>query len=153
MTWSYNPSLLSTPQGTPKDAVRLLIGDVIQCDPQLQDEEIEYFASLRGSIYGAAAECCRALSARFSRSVDQKGGTNTIMYSQMAIAYARKAVEFDYKATLTGSSGLPYAGGISISDMQMREMNADRVEPVFTRGMMDDSVDGRDVVIKDILGG
>lgn len=149
MTWSYNNNLLAT---NSKDAVRLLIGDVISCDQQLQDEEIAYFASVRGTLYGAAAECCRALSARFSRSVDQKGGSNTIMYSQMAKAYAAKAIEFENKSALNGSS-LPYAGGISISDKQMQIMNEDRVQPMFERGMFDDFLDSRDTTIKDIVGG
>lgn len=134
MTWSYNPSLLAK---NAKDAVRLLIGDIINCDQQMQDEEITYFVNLRGSLYGAAAECCRALASKFSRSVDQQTGTSKIMYSQMAKAYTVKAIEFEYKSVLIGSA-IPYAGGISISDKQMQDINEDRVLPVFTKGMMDE---------------
>lgn len=134
MTWSYNPSLLGK---NPKDAVRLLIGDVVSTDPQMQDEEIAYFAGARGTLYGAAAECCRALSAKFSRSVDQQGGTSKVFYSQMAKAYSLKAVEFEVKSSLMGA-GMPYAGGISLSDKQIQDMNTDRVFPSFTKGMMDD---------------
>lgn len=134
MTWSYNPSLLSV---NAKDAVRLLIGDVIDCDPQMEDEEISYFVSARGTLYGAAAECCRAMAAKFSRSVDQQAGTSKIFYSQLAKAYTIKAIEFETKATLSGAS-MPYAGGISLSDKQMQDVNFDRVLPSFTIGMMDD---------------
>jgi hypothetical protein len=131
MSWSYNPSLLAT---STKDQVRLLIGDVLLTDPQMQDEEIAYLGTTRGSVYGAAAECCRALSAKFSRSVDQQAGTSKISYSQMAKAYAAKANEFEVKATF---SAMPYMGGVSITDMQLQEMNSDRVNPSFTIGMMD----------------
>lgn len=134
MTWSYNPSLLAT---TAKDAVRLLIGDVLSCDPQLQDEEILYLISSRGSLYGAAAECCRALAAKFARSVDQQAGTSKLMWSQLAKAYTAKSIEFETKAAIFGTA-LPYAGGISISDKHMQEINMDRVIPEFTKDLNDD---------------
>lgn len=133
MTWSYNPSLLTT---NAKDAVRLLIGDVVQCDGQMQDEEINYFVTTRGTLYGAAAECCRSLAAKFSRSVDQQAGTSKISYSQMAKAYTAKSVEFEFKAAVSGSA-IPYAGGISINDKLLQDLNNDRVLPMFTKGMMD----------------
>ena len=136
MSWSYNPSLLAS---SAKDAVRLLIGDVVSCDPQMQDEEIAYFVSSRGTLYGAAAECCRSMAAKFSRSVDQQAGTTKLAYSQMAKAYTVKAIEFETKATLSGAA-LPYSGGISLNDKEMQELNTDRVEPVFSKGMDDNSI-------------
>lgn len=136
MTWSYNLSIIAN---SSKDAVRLLIGDVVACDPQMQDEEIAYLVGLRGSLYGAAAECCRAMAAKFSRSVDQQGGTSKVFYSQMAKAYTLKSIEFDNKATMFGS-GTPYAGGISLSDKQIQDLNDDRVPPAFTKGIMDNSI-------------
>lgn len=137
MTWSYNPSLLAS---NAKDAVRLLIGDVVTCDQQLQDEEINYFILARGTLYGAAAECCRALAAKFSRSVDQKTGTSQLLYSQMAKAYTAKATEFEFKSAITGGA-IPYAGGISISDKLLNDMDEDRVLPTFTKGMHDGDED------------
>lgn len=136
MTWSYLPSLLAT---SSKDVVRLLIGDIISCDQQMQDEEIAYFVSARGTIYGAAAECCRSMAAKFSRSVDQQAGTSKLFYSQMAKAYTVKSIEFETKATLSGSA-MPYAGGISLSDKQLQDVNTDRVLPVFSKGIMDDGL-------------
>lgn len=136
MTWSYNPSLLAT---NSKDAVRLLIGDVLTTDPQMQDEEINYLISARGTLYGAAAECCRALAAKFSRSVDQQAGTSKLMWSHLAKAYTLKANEFETKSILIGAA-MPYAGGISLSDKQMQDLNTDRVQPIFTIGIMDSSL-------------
>lgn len=142
MTWSYNPSLLQPNDPTKfnsKDAVRLLIGDTVDCDHQLEDEEIAFFASRRSTLYGAAAECCRAMAAKFSRAVDQQGGQSKLSYSQMAKAYTVKAIEFEQKAALSGAA-LPYAGGISVSDMQMRELQADRVQPQFAVGMTENTI-------------
>jgi hypothetical protein len=141
MTWSYNTNLLAI---NPKDAVRLLIGDVLQSDPQMQDEEIAYLVASRGTLYGAAAECCRALAAKFGRTVDQQAGTTKLSYSQLAKAYTLKSIEFETKATLSGAA-TPYAGGISLSDKQLQDLNQDRVQPAFTKGMDDNTLpDGSD---------
>jgi hypothetical protein len=134
MTWSYSPFKIAT---CPKDQVRLLIGDVLENHPQIQDEEISFLLTVRATIYGAAAECCLALAAKFSRSVDVQAGTSKFAYSQLAKAYTTKAAYFNAKAA-AGGSALPYAGGISISDKQQQELNTDRVPPQFNIGMDDD---------------
>lgn len=134
MTWTYTPATLAT---TPKDIVRLLIGDTLSSDPQMQDEEILYYLTQRASPYGAAAECCRTLQARFSRSVDFASGDTSAKYSQMAKAYAIKAAEFEAKAAMAGA-GAPYAGGISVTDKQNQQCDQDRVQPQFQVGMDDD---------------
>lgn len=133
MTWSYNIENLAT---APKDQVRLLIGDTLTTDQQLQDEEINYLLTTRGSLYGTAAECCRSLQAKFSRSVDQAAGASKTMYSQLAKAYGVKAAEFESKAAMSGA-GLPYSGGISVTDKLAQERNTDRVSPQFQVGMDD----------------
>ena len=134
MTWSYTVSDLPT---SGKDQVRLLIGDTLTADQQLQDEEIGYLLTTRSSVYGTAAECCRSLQAKFSRSVDQAAGDSKTRYSQMAQAYGVKAAEFEVKAAVAGGN-LPYAGGMSIADKILQEQDSDRVPPQFQIGMDDD---------------
>lgn len=131
--WTYYPTKLAT---SPKDQVRALIGDTVQTDQQLQDEEINFFLSLRASTWGAAAECCMALASKFSRSVDQAVGTAKISFSQMAKGYIARAALFNAKAAM-GGAGLPYAGGLSAADMLNALSNDDRVEPQFTIGITD----------------
>lgn len=133
MTWSYSVADLAT---SAKDQVRLLIGDTVSSDAQLQDEEISYYLTTRSSAYGAAAECCRTLANQYSRSVDSAAGDTKEAYSQMAKAYALRAVQFE-SAAAQGGSALPYAGGISEADKLSQEQNPDRVPPVFTIGMDD----------------
>lgn len=133
MAWTYSVADLAT---SPKDQVRLLIGDTLTTDQQLQDEEIDYVLTTRGSLYGAAAECCRSLQAKFSRSVDQSAGGSKTMFSQLAKAYGIKAAEFEGKAAMSGA-GLPYAGGISVADKRNQQQNPDRVTPQFQVGMDD----------------
>ena len=131
--WTYNVTQLLT---SPKDQVRLIIGDVVSTDPQMQDEEIGWFISTRASVWGAAAECCYALADKFSRSVDQAAGQSKVMYSQMAKAYAARAIALDVRAAMRGT-GVPYFGAISISDMVNQMSNEDRSPPQMTVGITD----------------
>lgn len=133
MTWSYNPGATATSK---KDQVRFLIGDTLSIDQQLQDEEIAFALSQRASIYGAAADCCRALAAKFSRSVDTNAGGSKKSFGQLSKAYTLKASEYDQKATMDGA-GVPYAGGISVADKLGQEQDDDRVPPQFNVGMDD----------------
>ena len=134
--WTYYPTQLATSQ---KDQVRALIGDTVQSDPQLQDEEINFFLSMRATVWGAAAECCLALASKFSRSVDQAVGTAKASYSQMEKAYIGKAALFNCRAASMGSA-VPYAGGVSVTDMLNQLSNEDRVAPNFTVGLTDDTL-------------
>lgn len=133
MSWSYEPDKLAT---TGKDAVRLLIGDTFAQRQQMQDEEIFFYLGFRSTLYGAAAECCRTLSARYGSSVDRSAGTSKVTYSQLSKAYRSTYLLFEAKAAMSGG-GIPYAGGISLSDKQRQELNTDRVDPNFVVGMMD----------------
>lgn len=131
MTWTYDPGALAT---SATYQVRFLIGDVLSSDPQVQDEEISFAIGQRSTIYGAAAECCRSLAAKFARSVDMQAGQSASKFSQLSSGYTAKANEFEAKAAM-GGAGLPYAGGISITDKQRQENDTDRVPPQFKIGM------------------
>ena len=131
--WTYYPTQLATNKTS---QVRLLIGDVVSTDPQMQDEEINWFLTMRSSVWGAAAECCTTLATKFARSVDQAVGTAKISFSQMAKSYIGRAAFFNAKAAMMGS-GMPYAGGLSAADMLNALNNDDRVQPQFTIGITD----------------
>lgn len=133
MTWTYDIAALAT---TPLYQVRFLIGDTLTADQQLQDEEINFSLAQRPSIYGAGADCCRALASKLSRQADSVEGNQRIMYSSRAKAYALKAGEYETKAAVRAGA-LPYAGGISAADKLLEELNADRVTPQFNLGMTD----------------
>jgi hypothetical protein len=63
MTWTYT----NNPGESRKDALRLAVGDTIEEDPRLSDEEVEHFLSLYpGSLDLAAAEAAEAIAARYS---------------------------------------------------------------------------------------
>ena len=134
MAWTYDVSDIAT---SALDQVRFMVGDTLASDPQLQDEEINYVMSQRATVFGAAADCCRALASKYSRSADQKAGDTQVWYSQIAAAYALKAIQLDAQAAQTGASVIPFAGGTSVTDFNNRAGDPNQMSPQFNIGMMD----------------
>mgnify|MGYP001767019782 FL=1 len=63
MTWTYT----NNPAGSSRDALRLAVGDTIENDPRLSDEEVEHFLALYpASLDLAAAKAAEAIAARYS---------------------------------------------------------------------------------------
>lgn len=117
MSWTYS----GNPSSSDKDAVRFLIGDTDETFPLVQDEEIQFALGTEANVYAAAAKCCEALAARFSREADRRMGSVSVQSSQKASAYKEMARDLRKKA---GLGNLPYSG-------------ASDSAPVFTKGMMD----------------
>lgn len=133
MTWTFVPAQIQT---TPLYQVRVLSGDKVFSDPQMEDEEILFILSQRPNVYGAAANVCQALANQYSRSVTTKAGDTQKNWSDMAKSYQARAAYLNYLALINGG-GQVYAGGISISDKISQEQNTDRVQPQFDYGMDD----------------
>lgn len=137
--WSYNPAQVGS---VPLFAVRRAIGDVLASDRQMMDTEIEAALDARGgSIFYAAADCCRALGAQYLRKVDttSPGGISTA-YGAQGEKYLKMAAVLEQQGRFRGAGGMPYAGGISISDKVRVEQNTDRVQPSFVIAMMDNTL-------------
>jgi hypothetical protein len=128
MTWSYSIGDLAS---SAKDQLRLMIGDTVAASPQFQDEELAWFLSQRGSIWGAASLACQTLATQYARSADSNAGDTSLKLSQMAAAYARRSALFEAKDALLGGA-MPYAGGISVADKQAQIDDSDRVAPQFS---------------------
>ena len=63
MSWTYT----NNPTGSSRDALRLAVGDTIENDPRLSDEEVEHFLALYpASLDLAAAKAAEAIAARYS---------------------------------------------------------------------------------------
>ena len=133
--WTYS----GDPTTSNKDAIRFLIGDVDSQDQQLMDGEINYTFILRGTVYGAAAQCCRHLSSRYSRRADSVQADLRTLYSSIAKAYATRAKEYENREAI-GGGAIAYAGGISQGDKTRQEASSDRVTPQFNLGMTDNSI-------------
>ena len=134
MTWTYGGAPGTTSAPTRRDAVRLLVGDTDTTDQQVSDEEIAFgLSQAADDIYNASALICRALSGKYARLVDTSIESVSSSYSQRATQYAELAVRLIKEGKRLGSVGLgvPVAGGMSISEMQSIEDDADRVPSAF----------------------
>lgn len=68
MSWSYDPSKL---KDSPKDQVRLHIGDTVEADPLLQDEEILFYLDQHhNDIKRSSLECVNVIITRICNTPD-----------------------------------------------------------------------------------
>ena len=127
MAWTYTAALTSD-----LERVRFLIGDTDTNDQQLQDAEIDWVNTQTGNVYMAAAKCCRALAAKYSRQADSAVGDLSVKKSQRAKAY----LDLAKKLELDGATNSPpYTGGISVADKQTYEEDSDIPAPKFFTDM------------------
>ena len=133
MTWTYNPSQLGS---TPLYQVRFLIGDTIEGQPQLQDEEINWTLTQQNSIWGAASMCAQSVASEYSRRADTVQMDLRTTYSQISKQYASMAAQYANKSAARGG-GLPVVTSVSITDKNAEVSNPDRVPPQFQIGMDD----------------
>lgn len=137
-TWTYDPAqLVGTSAAVLRNQVRTLVMDVNVSDQQLWDEQITFcLAEQGGNIYLAGAAACKLLAAKYSRDVDTTQGELHRLYSARQKAYAERATELQSIGERR-AGGMPYAGGISVSDKTTQNANSDRVQPAFLRGLTD----------------
>jgi hypothetical protein len=143
MTWSYDTALTAD-----KDKIRALIGDTDTNDQIISDEEIAFFLTQSGNIYGAAARTCRAIAAKFSRRTDIEVEGVSDKMSQLVKHYNALATSYDIDSGKFGSTINPVVTGISRSEMRTVRQNSDRVDPAFTMTQFDNrwvQYDGDDI--------
>ena len=85
MTWTYNGNLHTSSI----DRVRFTIGDTIQDDPLLMDEEITAILAIYPD--DAAAKCAMAIAAKFSRMADVSVGDVKTQHQGRAASYMQMA--------------------------------------------------------------
>jgi len=134
MTWTYDDTL-----STDKDIVRFYTGDVLTADQQVSNEGIAALLAIHSTPLTTAAQICRSLAARYSRQADQEIDDLRKSLSQRAKAYADRAKELEALDDKTLALSVPvlYAGGISVADKASVESDTDRVQPFFTRDLME----------------
>jgi hypothetical protein len=118
MAFTYDETQLST---STLYQVRFTIGDTDVDDPLLQDEEIEYVITQKGTVLASSIACCESISAKFARKVDYTLGPYSIKASQKAKLY--KQLASDLRSSGVSNTGFPiYTGppeGTVIFDIDM----------------------------------
>ena len=87
MTWTYG----GDPSANTKDSIRFTLGDTIEADPLLTDEEILSVISTELTVLGATACCCEALSLKFARMCNSELGPLSQANAQKYDHYTREA--------------------------------------------------------------
>ena len=132
MAWTYT----NDPANVPRDAVRLLVGDIDTTDQKITDEAIAFFLDQAGEdTYGAAALAARSIAATYAVEVDSRFESVSANYSQLSKNYYELAKRLEQQAKKFGTNGLgvPIAGGIRVDDMNSVNQDSDRVMPKFNR--------------------
>jgi len=129
MTWTYS----GDPSSSVKDFIRFTIGDTIEADPLLTDEEIIASDALESGDLGTAARCCEAIASKFARLCDSKLGPQTKSYAQKYEHYSREARKFRKRACAFNA---PTAGGLSLAEEVVAVLSTEIKQPIFSRDMM-----------------
>ena len=129
---------------TPTSSVRFLVGDAIE-PYQLSDAEIAFsLDQMNNNTYLAAAFCARALSAFYARRVDTRFESIDSKYSQLRDSYERLARSLESQGKRQGGLGLPIAGGLTKSEVDLATQNTDRLDPYFYDGMFENDSSSND---------
>lgn len=139
LVFTYVASELSDTTSTGHDryVVRMLIGDTSTSRAQnLDDAEVDYFASGAGNLNLAAANAAEALGAKYLEAANSKkvGDLSIDKSKDEGDRLYRLAKSLRRRAT---AGATPIVGGVLISDKQDREADSDRTSPSFYRGRGD----------------
>lgn len=135
-TYSGNPSESEV------DAVRFLIGDTVEEEHFLEDEEIVWMSSqwtLSYSIYWTASMACEAIAAKFAREVTVNSDSQTLSFSELQQKYLTQAEKLRTLHRASTAGGFVEAGG-----MLRGEWNDPTIKPLsFGKKMHDDPEAGQ----------
>jgi hypothetical protein len=134
MTWSYDPALTSD-----ADKVRFLIGDTDTTNQLVSDEAVATMLSLYTDTFPAAAALCDGLATKFARLPTITISGITIRGTERAEQYRITALSLRQQSAQgeAGALGVPFVGGVSISDVQSNQQDTDRMPNKFGVGNMD----------------
>ena len=134
MSVTYDPTLRND-----RDRVRFLCGDTDTATGKaaLQDEEITWVLAEEANLYMAAATVCDVILRRQS---GDGGAVDSFTAGELSISYRSVGELTELRDRLVARGRLhqvPFAGGISKSDIESREDDTDRARFPFKLGMHD----------------
>lgn len=115
--------------------IRLEIGDTNSSDPFLTDEEIAYVTGAETDFWSQCAKCCDLIAAKLARDVNHRWGSSYEASSKISENYSDMARKFARRA----SASYPWSKSISASEKTSNEEDTDVVEPLFKRGLHDNT--------------
>lgn len=114
------------PATNPIDAVRLNVGDTWPDFEMLADSDYQYFLDKNeGNINRATIDAARAILFKLTRMVRERTGDIEVYGSEWFKNYRDALLEIINNPGLSISLAMPYAGGISRTDMCQNKANPD----------------------------
>lgn len=131
MAWTY----AGDPAASTLAAVRFLIGDTDTNDQQLQDAEINFAIAATSDEYTAAIFCAQSLAAKYSRLCDTAIESVKVSANQQYDHYKSLIgiLKIQAQNSPYGGLGVPYVGGVSISEIESVREDTDRPAAAFSR--------------------
>ncbi|MNF36760.1 hypothetical protein D3C85_607420 [compost metagenome] len=136
------------PANSATDRVRLLVGDIWPDIEMLTDNDYQYYLDKYGGKENRAAiDAARAILFKLARLTRERTGDIEVYGSEWFKNY-KAALELMIKnPDLTLSTLMPYAGGISKSDMCSNDSNPDNV----TRDIFIGFTEGKKLYEKNVV--
>lgn len=132
MPYTGSPSTSAT------DRIRLSVGDTDTSLEYLSDAEYTYLLTKNSSNELAASiEAARIILFHLSRFTRERAGLIEVYGADRFKQYKEALVEWLSNPSLTTIVAVPYAGGISIEDMQTNADDSDRVNTIPYIGITD----------------
>lgn len=139
MTFTYNGS----PSVSDRDAVRFLVGDTVEAEHFLEDEEVEFLITqweTKGTMFYVASKAAESIATRLAREIDINADGQNLSLASLYDRYMKLAADliWQHQDALVGGSSL-YAGG-----MDAHESPDSSVAPLsFGTGMHDNMEAGQ----------
>jgi len=132
MPYTGNPASSAT------DRIRLNVGDTDTSLEYLSDAEYTYLLTKNSSNeLNASIEAARIILFHLSRFTRERAGLIEVYGSERFKQYKDALLEWLNNPSLNSVVAVPYAGGISVEDMQANADNRDRVNSVPYIGITD----------------
>lgn len=129
-TWTYAGDF-----NVPRDVVRYLLQDTDSTNPLLTDAEIAYeLGRANDDAHLAALGGVRRLITRYAGMTDVSELDLSVKASQLFDHYTALEATLLADTHLAAiASAVPFAGGVSVADVDTRNANRDRTVPAFAR--------------------
>ena len=125
MAFTYDASDLATPL----NRLRFLVQDTVDTGHFFEDEEIEFAAEQESNIYRVAADLCRTIAAKLSKTPSQDDATIKFEAEKQAQNFLKIAEKYDAKADETDTSlNAGESTGLSLPTVSS-------ADPAFTRSL------------------
>jgi hypothetical protein len=121
------------PATNPIDRVRLMVGDIWDDMEMLTDADYQYFLDkFNNNENRAALDAARAILFKLARLTRERTGDIEVYGSEWFKNYRQALQDMVKNPELSISIAVPYAGGISKSDMLNNDLNNDNaVREIF----------------------